>query len=35
MKQIEIKISTNEINYEEAVMYMESRVNGIISNNSK
>ncbi|MDC3156527.1 lipoyl(octanoyl) transferase LipB [Pelagibacteraceae bacterium] len=35
MKQIEIKISTNEINYEEAVIYMESRVNGIINNKSK
>ena len=35
MKQIEIKISTNEINYEEAIMYMESRVDEIINNNSK
>ncbi len=35
MKQIEIKISTNEINYEEAVIYMESRVDGIINNKSK
>ena len=35
MKQIEIKISTNEINYEEAVMYMESRVDGIINNKSE
>ena len=35
MKQIEIKISTDEINYEEAVMYMESRVDGIINNKSK
>ena len=26
MKQIEIKISNNEINYDEAVMFMESRV---------
>ena len=25
MEQIEIKISNNEINYEEAVMFMESR----------
>ena len=35
MKQIEIKISTDEINYEEAVMYMESRVDGIINNKSE
>ena len=35
MKQIEIKISNNQINYEEAVKYMESRVDGIINNKSK
>ena len=35
MKQFEIKISNREVNYEEAVMYMESRVDGIINNNSK
>ena len=35
MEQIEIKISNNEINYEEAVIYMESRVDGIINNKSK
>ena len=35
MKQFEIKISNSEVNYEEAVMYMESRVDGIIKNNSK
>ena len=35
MKQFEIKISSSEVNYEEAVMYMESRVDEIINNNSK
>ncbi|MDC2992759.1 lipoyl(octanoyl) transferase LipB, partial [Pelagibacteraceae bacterium] len=35
MKQFEIKISNNEVNYEEAVMYMESRVDGIINNKSE
>jgi len=35
MKQFEIKISNSEVNYEEAVMYMESRVDGIINNKSK
>ena len=35
MKQIEIKISNNEIDYEKAVMYMESRVDDIINNKSK
>ena len=35
MKQFEIKISNSEVNYEEAVMYMESRVDGIISNKSE
>ncbi len=35
MEQIEIKISNNEINYEEAVLYMESRVNKIIKNQSQ
>ena len=35
MKQFEIKISNSEVNYEEAVTYMESRVDGIIKNNSK
>ena len=35
MKQIEIKISNHEINYEKAVMYMESRVDGINRNQSK
>ena len=35
MKQFEIKISNSEVNYEEAVMYMESRVDEIINNNSK
>ena len=35
MKQIEIKISNDEIDYEKAVMYMESRVDGIINNKSK
>ena len=32
MKQIEIKISKNQINYEDAVKYMESRVDGISKN---
>ena len=35
MKQFEIKISNSEVNYEEAVMYMESRVDGIINNKSE
>ena len=35
MEQIEIKISNNEINYEEAVMFMESRVNDISKNKSQ
>ena len=35
MKQFEIKISNSEVNYEEAVIYMESRVDEIINNNSK
>ena len=35
MKQFEIKISNSEVNYEEAIMYMESRVDGIISNKSE
>ncbi len=35
MKQFEIKISNSEVNYEEAVMYMESRVDDIINNKSK
>ena len=35
MKQFEIKISSSEVNYEEAVMYMESRVDEIINNNSQ
>ena len=35
MKQFEIKISKSEVNYEEAVMYMESRVDGIINNKSE
>ena len=35
MKQIEIKISSNQINYEDAVVYMESRVDDIIKNQSK
>ena len=35
MKQFEIKISNSEVNYEEAVMYMESRVDGIINNNAQ
>ena len=35
MKQFEIKISNSAVNYEEAVMYMESRVDGIINNKSE
>ena len=35
MKQFEIKISNSEVNYEEAVMYMESRVDSIINNKSE
>ena len=35
MKQFEIKVSNSEVNYEEAVMYMESRVDGIINNKSE
>ena len=35
MKQFEIKISNSEVNYKEAIMYMESRVDGIINNKSK
>ena len=35
MKQIEIKISNNQINYEDAVMYMESRVDSISRNQSQ
>ncbi len=35
MEHIEIKISKNEINYEKAVMYMESRVDNIINNQSQ
>ena len=35
MNQIEIKISNNEINYEKAVMFMESRVESISKNKSK
>jgi len=35
MEQIEIKISNNEINYEKAVMYMESRVDQISKNQSQ
>ncbi len=35
MKQFEIKISNSEVNYKEAVMYMESRVDAIINNKSK
>ena len=33
MKQFEIKISNSEVNYEEAAMYMETRVDDIINNN--
>ena len=35
MEHIEIKISNNEINYQEAVMFMESRVEDIIKNKSQ
>ena len=35
MKQIEIKISNKEINYEKALMYMESRVDDISKNQSQ
>ncbi len=35
MQQIEIKISNNEINYDEALMFMESRVEDISNNKSK
>ena len=35
MKQIEIKISNEEINYNEAVLFMESKVRDIIENHSK
>ena len=35
MEDIEIKISNNQINYEEAIRYMESRVDNIIKNQSK
>ena len=35
MNQIEIKISNNEINYEKAIMFMESRVESISKNKSK
>ena len=35
MKQIEIKISNREIEYEKAVKYMESRVNDISNNQSQ
>ena len=35
MKQIEIKISNNEINYDDAVKFMESRVEGINNNQLK
>ena len=35
MNQIEIKISNNEINYEKAIMFMESRVESISKNESK
>ena len=35
MKQIEIKISNNEINYDEAVMFMESKLRDISKNKSK
>ncbi len=35
MKQFEIKVSNSEVNYKEAVMYMESRVDAIINNKSK
>ena len=35
MKEIEIKISNNQINYEEAVMHMESRVDEVSKNQSQ
>ena len=35
MKKFDIKISNSGVNYEEAVMYMESRVDGIINNKSE
>ena len=35
MNQIEIKISNNEINYEKAIMFMESRVESISKNKYK
>ncbi len=35
MNQIEIKISNEEINYKEAVLFMESKVRDIIENDSK
>ena len=35
MEQIEIKISNNEINYEEAVLFMESRVDEISKHKSQ
>ena len=35
MNQIEIKISNDEINYEKAIMFMESRVENISKNKSK
>lgn len=35
MNQIEIKISNEEINYKEAVLFMESKVRDIIENHSK
>ena len=35
MNQIEIKISNHEINYEKAIMFMESRVENISKNKSK
>ena len=35
MKEIEVKISSNEINYDEAVMFMESKVENINNKQSK
>ena len=35
MKEIEVKISSNEINYDEAVRFMESKVENIHDNLSK
>ena len=35
MKEIEVKISRNEINYDDAVMFMESKVENIHNNLSK